>query len=91
MNTVFFGFIGMWETVAILAVVLVLFGAKKVPELARGLGQGIKEFRKATRTVEEDLQRAFDEDDQPPPQRKLAAKKPEPDQTVSQESSQHQG
>lgn len=65
----------MWETVAILAVVLILFGAKKLPELARGLGKGIKEFRSATREVNEDLQRAFDEDDAPPPPRKLPPKK----------------
>jgi sec-independent protein translocase protein TatA len=55
MNTVLLlGFIGMWETVAILAVVLVLFGAKKLPELARGLGQGIQEFKKAGREVTND-------------------------------------
>jgi sec-independent protein translocase protein TatA len=84
MNTYFFAFIGMWETVAILAVILVLFGAKKVPELAKGLGQGIKEFRKATRAVEEDLQRAIDEDDTPPPPRKIARPPaaPEPEKTV---------
>jgi sec-independent protein translocase protein TatA len=79
MNACLFAFIGMWETVAILAVVLVLFGAKKLPELARGLGTGIKEFRKATREVNEDLQRAFEEEDRTPP-RKI--EKPEP--TVSQ-------
>ena len=37
-----------WEIVAILAVVLLVFGAKKLPELARGLGQGIREFRKSS-------------------------------------------
>ena len=45
----FAGMIGGWEIVLILAVVLLLFGAKKLPELAKGLGQGIKEFKKATR------------------------------------------
>jgi len=39
---------GGWELVLILAVVLILFGARKLPELAKGLGQGIKEFKKAT-------------------------------------------
>jgi sec-independent protein translocase protein TatA len=38
-----------WEIVLILAVVVVLFGARKLPELAKGLGQSIKEFKKATR------------------------------------------
>lgn len=41
-------FIGGWEFVLILAVVMVLFGAKKLPELAKGLGQGIREFKKAS-------------------------------------------
>jgi sec-independent protein translocase protein TatA len=81
MNTFILAFIGMWETIAILAVVLVLFGAKKLPELAKGLGSGIKEFRKASREVNEDLQRAFDEEEHnPPPQRKLPA---QPAGTVS--------
>ena len=49
MNVMFAGLIGGWEFVLILAVVLILFGARKLPELARGLGQGIKEFKKASR------------------------------------------
>lgn len=78
----------MWETVAILAVVLILFGAKKLPELARGLGKGIKEFRSATREVNEDLQRAFDEEDVPPPTppRKLPPKK-EASESIESKSS----
>ena len=77
----------MWETVAILAVVLILFGAKKLPELAKGLGKGIKEFRSATREVNEDLQRAFEEDDTPPPPpRKLPPKKEVAEKTGSKTS-----
>ncbi|MBI2925667.1 MAG: twin-arginine translocase TatA/TatE family subunit [Verrucomicrobia bacterium] len=49
MNVMLAGLIGGWEFVLILAVVLILFGARKLPELARGLGQGIKEFKKASR------------------------------------------
>lgn len=45
----FAAMLGGWEIVLILAVVLVLFGAKKLPELAKGLGQGINEFKKAAR------------------------------------------
>lgn len=69
MNTVLFAWIGWPEAVAILVVVLVLFGAKKLPELARGLGQGIKEFKKATREVSDDLHRAIDEEPHQPPTR----------------------
>ncbi len=55
-----------WEIVLILAVVLVLFGAKKLPELARGLGQGIREFKKSTREVQEELESAIDVQAPPP-------------------------
>ena len=44
---------GPQEMIIILIIVLVLFGAKKLPELARGLGQGIKEFKKATNEPDE--------------------------------------
>jgi len=64
MNIMFAAFgIGGWEVALILAVVLVLFGARKLPELAKGLGQGIKEFKKATREVTEELQSAAHTDD----------------------------
>ena len=68
MNMNFLGMIGWPETVAILVVVLILFGAKKLPEMAKGFGQGIKEFKKATREVNDDLQRAI-EDETPAPTR----------------------
>lgn len=70
MNIMFAGMLGGWEIVLILAVVLLLFGAKKLPELAKGLGSGIKEFKKATREVTEEIQNAAD-DTTPPPARKL--------------------
>jgi sec-independent protein translocase protein TatA len=47
--------LGGWEVILILAVVLILFGSKKLPELAKGLGSGIKEFKKATREVTEEI------------------------------------
>jgi sec-independent protein translocase protein TatA len=47
---------GGGEIILILVVVLLLFGAKKMPELARGLGQGIREFKKASREVTEEIQ-----------------------------------
>ena len=53
--------IGMPEAFLILAVLLILFGAKKLPELAKGMGQGIKEFRKASKEI------TSDEDDSNPP------------------------
>ena len=61
--------LGGWEVILILAVVLILFGAKRLPELAKGLGKGIKEFKNATRDVTDELQRSMDHDDHynPPP------------------------
>lgn len=48
MNVTVFGMLNGWEIVLLIALVLLLFGARKLPELARGLGQGIKEFKKST-------------------------------------------
>ena len=45
--------IGSWELIVILVVVLVLFGGKKLPELARNLGKGLREFKKASQGIEE--------------------------------------
>ena len=53
--------LGGWEIILILAVVLILFGAKKLPELAKGLGTGIKEFKKATREVTDEIHNATEE------------------------------
>jgi sec-independent protein translocase protein TatA len=58
--------IGGWEVILILAVVLILFGAKKLPDLAKGLGSGIKEFKKATREVTDEIHNAGN-DNHPPP------------------------
>ncbi len=79
MNIMFAGIIGGWEIVLILAVVLILFGAKKLPELAKGLGQGIKEFKKATREVTDELSTAMDETPPTPPRRLPSANTPEPE------------
>ena len=51
--TVILGMIGPWQIVLIVAVVLLLFGGRKIPELMRGLGQGMKEFKDATKGDEE--------------------------------------
>jgi sec-independent protein translocase protein TatA len=46
---------GGWEWVIIALVVLLLFGAKRIPELARGLGQGIREFKGAVGDAKQEL------------------------------------
>ncbi len=47
--------VGGWEIDLILAVVLILFGAKRLPELARGLGQGLRQFRRETMKLPQEL------------------------------------
>lgn len=47
--------LGTWEIIAIVAVVLLLFGGKKIPELMQGLGKGVKSFKKGMNEVEEEI------------------------------------
>ena len=54
--------LGGGEIFLILFIVLLLFGAKKLPELARGLGKGIKEFKDATKDVKDNIEKAAKED-----------------------------
>jgi len=58
-----FGGIGMQEILIILLIVLLLFGAKKIPEMAKGLGKGIREFKKAARDVKDQVDVAAEEDE----------------------------
>ena len=53
MNTILLGIIGPPQIIIILIVVLLLIGGKKIPELMRGLGKGVKEFQEATKNEEE--------------------------------------
>ena len=48
------GVFGPWQVIAILDVALLLFGGKKIPELMKGLGKGVKEFKDASAKPEED-------------------------------------
>ncbi|HEX9785809.1 MAG TPA: twin-arginine translocase TatA/TatE family subunit [Opitutaceae bacterium] len=68
---------GPWEILLVLAVIMLLFGAKRLPELAKGFGKSIKEFKKATTEVEEDITAATKEEPPPAPKNgttKVAAK-----------------
>ena len=47
---------GGWELMIIVLVVLLLFGAKKIPELARGMGKGIREFKEASREIKREIE-----------------------------------
>ena len=50
-----FGSLGFWEIALIVLVVLLLFGGKKIPELMRGLGKGVKSFKEGMKDVEDDV------------------------------------
>lgn len=56
-----FGSIGMQEIVLILFILLLLFGAKRLPELGESLGKGIREFKRGVSEIKEDI-----ESDDPP-------------------------
>ena len=59
-----FSNLGPLEIFLIVLVVLLLFGAKKIPELAQGVGKGMREFKKAIKDVEQDI-KVDDNKDQP--------------------------
>jgi sec-independent protein translocase protein TatA len=52
---------GGQEILLILLIILIFFGAKKIPELARGLGRGIREFKDATREIKDEVEEAAKE------------------------------
>ncbi len=55
LNSVYFcGFMGGYEWILIILVVVLLFGGRKIPELMKGLGQGMKEFKNARNEKEKD-------------------------------------
>ncbi len=58
----FIGGLGGWEILLILLVLLIFFGAKKIPELARGLGKGIREFKDATKEIKEEIEEGVKEE-----------------------------
>ncbi|HEX2786846.1 MAG TPA: twin-arginine translocase TatA/TatE family subunit [Ignavibacteria bacterium] len=57
--------LGTPEIILIVIVILVLFGAKKIPELMQGLGKGVKEFKKATTDIEKDINTASNDEPKP--------------------------
>lgn len=58
----FLGNMGVPEIVLILLVILIFFGAKKIPELARGLGKGIREFKDASKEIKSEIEEGIKEE-----------------------------
>ena len=80
--------IGTTELIIIMFIILLIFGAKKLPELAQGLGKGIREFKKASNDIQEEL--SMNKPDEPT--RKTEADKTDPkkDALESEESDKKQ-
>lgn len=55
--------LGFGEILVILFIILLLFGAKRLPELAKGLGRGLREFKQATSEIQEEIQSATNLDE----------------------------
>jgi len=66
------------ELIIIFMIVLLLFGAKRLPGLFKSLGQSVKEFKKATSGIEEDIRTAMDTEDEPVRTPRAESKKVEP-------------
>ncbi len=64
------GDIGMQELMVIFLIVLLLFGADRIPALARGLGKGVREFKRVVNNANTEIQRAIDIDEKEPPPRR---------------------
>ena len=62
-----FGSLGFWEIAIIALVILLLFGAKKIPELMRGLGKGVKNFKDGVNGVDEEKNEAPTKNDEQQP------------------------
>ena len=58
MNTIIpLGVVGMWQIVAIVLVIVLLFGGKKIPELMKGLGKGVKSFKDGIKEAEDEIKK----------------------------------
>ena len=56
LNTILLGMLGPGEWVVIILIVVLLFGGRKIPEMMKGLGQGITEFKKATKKAKKEIE-----------------------------------
>jgi sec-independent protein translocase protein TatA len=59
----FLGGMGVPELLVIFGIIILLFGAKKIPDLARGLGKGIREFKDASREIKSEIEKASSKED----------------------------
>jgi sec-independent protein translocase protein TatA len=67
MHSVLAAWLGGGELMVVLVVALILFGSKRIPEFAKGLGQAMKEFKKASNDVSNEIHNAMNQEVSPPP------------------------
>ncbi len=75
--------VGTPELLLIFFVILLLFGGQRLPELAKGLGKSVREFKKATSGIEEEIKRAMDEQPAAKPAQPVLPRTVEPVPTTS--------
>ena len=75
--------IGTWEILLIFLVALLLFGAKRIPEIAKGLGKGITEFKRAVKDVKDEIETSPEDPTPPqPPPNTTSPSSPEAERKV---------
>lgn len=62
-STIYLFSFGGYEVIIVLFVILLLFGGRKIPELMRGLGKGIREFNSARETIESEIKEGMKDED----------------------------
>ena len=55
--------LGFWEIAILFVLILLLFGGKKIPELMKGLGKGVRSFKEGINSVKEDLEKVDEKED----------------------------
>lgn len=86
-----FSGIGPWEILLIFLVVLLLFGAKRIPEIAKGLGKGITEFKRGMQDVKDEIETSMDSPPRTGSQNTSSPNTKQPDAAQSQPSDSEAG
>jgi sec-independent protein translocase protein TatA len=77
MKTILAAWLGGGELMVVLIVALILFGSKRIPEFAKGIGQAMKEFKKASSDVSYEIHNAMNQETPPSPPTQLPPAKPQ--------------
>jgi len=85
--------VGTWELIIVLLVIFLLFGSKRLPEVARGLGKGIREFKREMHGISDEVQRPVDSSSQRPQSssepNKTTGAQPPPSQPTTAQGGKH--